>query len=64
MYKYFLANWRFVSLQLFVDCVGELQSDIPLKVNTGLLLGAAAFERALGDVSALRYYFFTVNYHC
>ena len=40
-------------LQLFIDCIKELQSENPLRVNTGLLLGTAAFERALGDVGAL-----------
>ena len=34
-----------------MDCLEELQRDDPLKVNTSLLLGTAAFERALGDVS-------------
>ena len=46
-------NYYILSLlQLFVDCIEELQSDCPLKVNASLLLGAAAFERALGDVSS------------
>ena len=42
-----------VHIQLFVEFPKELQaSDNALKVNTSLLLGTAAFERALGDVSS------------
>ena len=40
-----------IIMQLFVECVEELHTDDPLRVNTSLLLGTAAFERALGDVS-------------
>lgn len=37
-------------MQLFVECIEELQGENPLKVNIALLLGTAALERALGDV--------------
>ena len=37
--------------QVFTECVREMRTDSPLRVLTSLLIGSAALERSLGDVS-------------
>jgi len=43
-------------LQVFTECVREMRTDSPLRVLTSLLIGSAALERSLGDVSLSVYW--------
>ena len=47
---WFKKKKKIVSIQLFVECIEQLQGEDLFRVHISLLLGTAAFERALGDV--------------